>query len=73
MSLSGRQAALRRGPLVTKDGKAWGLTGCPDNGCDLGTLDSADAIDVCKTRNGGRPCLIFAHQDKIVVPYEIVN
>jgi hypothetical protein len=58
---------------VTKDGKAWGLTGCPDNGCDVGTLDKGDALDVCKTRNGGRPCLIFAHQEDIVVPYEIVQ
>jgi hypothetical protein len=58
---------------VTKDGTGWGLSGCPDNSCDAGTLDKGDAIDVCKNRNGGRPCLIFAHQDQIVVPYEIAH
>jgi len=56
---------------VTKDGRGWGLTGCPDNSCDFGTLDQQAAINECSTRNGGVPCLIFAHQEKIVVPYEI--
>ena len=58
---------------VTKDGRGWGLTGCPDNACDFGTLDPNDAIRECSNRNGGAPCLIFAHQDKIVVPYEIAQ
>jgi hypothetical protein len=58
---------------VTTDGSGWGLTGCPDNSCDFGTLDSGDAIDECSRRNGGKECLIFAHQDKIVVPYEIAQ
>jgi hypothetical protein len=58
---------------VTKDGHGWGLTGCPDNACDLGTLDKADAIRECSNRNGGAPCLVFAHQEKIVVPYEIAQ
>ena len=58
---------------VTTDGRGWGLTGCPDNSCDLGTLDKGAAIDECKNRNNGSPCLIFAHQDKVIVPYEIAH
>jgi hypothetical protein len=58
---------------VTQDGHGWGLTGCPDSFCDLGSLKQQDAINECSTRNGGVPCLVFAHQDKIVVPYEIAQ
>ena len=56
---------------VTKDGRGWGITGCPDTACDVGTLDSGVAIEECQKRNGGTPCLIFAHKDQIVVPYEV--
>ncbi|HVO04660.1 MAG TPA: hypothetical protein VMT54_20860 [Candidatus Cybelea sp.] len=58
---------------VTKDGRGWGLAGCPDNSCDMGSLHESDAINECSTRNGGAPCMIFAHQDQIVVPYEIAQ
>lgn len=58
---------------VTQDGRGWGLTGCPDNYCDIGTLKQQAAINECSTRNGGVPCLIFAHKDQIVVPYEIAQ
>jgi len=58
---------------VTKDGRGWGITGCPDTFCDVGTLKSEDAIRECSNRNGGAPCLVFAHQEKIVVPYEIAQ
>ncbi len=58
---------------VTTDGSGWGLTGCPDTFCEVGSLKQQDAINECSTRNGGRPCLIFAHQEKIVVPYEIAQ
>jgi hypothetical protein len=58
---------------VTQDGHGWGLTGCPDNYCDIGSLKQQAAINECSTRNGGVPCLIFAHKDQIVVPYEIAQ
>jgi hypothetical protein len=58
---------------VTQDGRGWGLTGCPDTYCEVGSLTQQAAINECSTRNGGVPCLIFAHQDKIVVPYEIAQ
>jgi hypothetical protein len=58
---------------VTTDGSGWGLTGCPDTYCEVGSLTPQAAINECSTRNGGRDCLVFAHQDKIVVPYEIAQ
>jgi hypothetical protein len=58
---------------ITKDGRGWGITGCPDTFCDVGTLKPEDAIRECSNRNGGAPCLVFAHQQNIVVPYEIVQ
>jgi hypothetical protein len=58
---------------VTQDGHGWGLTGCPDNDCDVGSLKQQAAVNECSTRNGGVPCLIFAHKDQIVVPYEIAQ
>jgi hypothetical protein len=58
---------------ITKDGHGWGITGCPDTSCDIGTLHDADAIRECSNRNGGAPCLVFARQDQIIVPYEIAQ
>jgi hypothetical protein len=58
---------------VTQDGRGWGLTGCPDTYCEVGSLTQQAAINECSARNGGVPCLIFAHQDKIIVPYEIAQ
>jgi hypothetical protein len=58
---------------VTEDGSGWGLTGCPDTYCEVGSLTPQAAINECSTRNGGRACLVFAHQDKIIVPYEIAQ
>jgi hypothetical protein len=58
---------------VAKDGRSWGLTGCTANSCAMGTLDSADAIQVCQERSGGVPCLLFAHDDKILVPYRVAD
>ena len=58
---------------VTQDGRGWGLTGCPDTFCEVGSLKSQAAVNECSVRNGNVPCIIFAHQEKIVVPYEIAQ
>ena len=58
---------------VAKDGRSWGLTGCSANDCIAGSPQSKDAIDVCQTRSGGVPCAIFAHNQDIVVPYEVTD
>jgi hypothetical protein len=57
---------------VAQDGRSWGLTGCPVNECVAGMPVSQDAIDVCHTRSGGVPCTIFAKDETILVPYEII-
>jgi hypothetical protein len=57
---------------VAKDGRSWGLTGCTANSCVIGAPVPADAIDICQTRSGGVPCLIFARDQEVVVPYEVV-
>ena len=56
---------------VAKDGRSWGLTGCPVNECVAGDPVSQDAVDICHTRSGGVPCVIFARDQTILVPYEI--
>ena len=58
---------------VAQDGRTWGLTGCPVNDCIAGSPISQDAIDICQTRSGGVPCSVFAKDQTIIVPYEIVN
>jgi hypothetical protein len=56
---------------VAKDGRSWGLTGCTANSCMAGAPVPADAVEVCQTRSGGVPCLIFARDQQIVVPYDV--
>lgn len=58
---------------VAQDGRSWGLTGCPVNECVAGMPVSQDAIDICHTRSGGVPCIIFAKDETILVPYEILE
>ena len=56
---------------VAQDGRSWGLTGCPVNQCVAGMPVSKDAVDICLTRSGGVPCVVFARDETILVPYEI--
>lgn len=56
---------------VAQDGRSWGLTGCTANSCIEGSPISKDAIDICHTRSGGVPCVIFARDQTILVPYEV--
>jgi hypothetical protein len=58
---------------VAQDGRSWGLTGCPVNECVAGSPVSQDAINICQTRSGGVPCAIFAKDQTVIVPYEIVD
>ena len=58
---------------VSKDGRSWGLTGCTANKCEVGTLDSHDAVAVCETRSGGVPCVVFGKDQDVVIPYEIAQ
>jgi len=58
---------------VAKDGRSWGLTGCSANDCVVGAPISQDAVDICQTRSGGVPCLVFARDHDIIVPYEVAD
>jgi hypothetical protein len=58
---------------VAEDGRSWGLTGCPVNDCVTGSPVSKDAIDICQTRSGGVPCLVFAKDQDIIARYEIAD
>ena len=58
---------------VAQDGRSWGLTGCPVNGCVTGSPVQQDAIAICQTRSSGVPCAVFARDQEIIVPYEIVE
>ena len=57
---------------VAQDGRSWGLTGCPVRECVAGTPISQDAIEICHSRSSGVPCAIFAKDQEILVPYEII-
>jgi hypothetical protein len=58
---------------VAQDGRSWGLTGCPVRECVAGAPVSQDAIEICHTRSGGVPCTIFARDQEVIVPYEIIQ
>lgn len=58
---------------VAKDGRTWGLTGCTANVCVAGKPDSQAAINACQDRSAGVPCLVFAKDQSIVVPYEVAD
>jgi hypothetical protein len=58
---------------VAEDGRSWGLTGCPVNQCVAGMPVSKDAVDICLTRSGGVPCVVFARDETIMVPYEVTE
>jgi len=58
---------------VAKDGRSWGLTGCPVRECVTGSPISQDAVEICQTRSGGVPCAVFARDQQVIVPYEIAD
>jgi hypothetical protein len=58
---------------VSEDGRSWGLTGCSANACVAGSPIPQDAVDICHTRSGGVRCSIFAKDQAVVVPYEVLQ
>jgi hypothetical protein len=58
---------------VAKDGRSWGLTGCTANSCIAGEPHAEDAINICQTRSGGVPCIVFARDQNIIVPYDVTD
>ena len=56
---------------ISKDGQIWGQSGCPKGQCPADDTLKASAISRCQQFSAGVPCLIFAEDRNILVPYEV--
>jgi hypothetical protein len=52
------------------DGHSWGWSLCPAFRCWGGRSMASEALDGCRKSSGGTPCVIFARDHDIIVPYE---
>jgi hypothetical protein len=56
---------------MSKDGQIWGQSGCPKGSCPADDQLKASAMKRCEQFSAGAPCLIFAEDRNILVPYEV--
>lgn len=56
---------------MSKDGQIWGQSGCPKGACPPDDQLKASALKRCEQFSAGVPCLIFAEDKTILVPYEV--
>jgi hypothetical protein len=56
---------------MSKDGQNWGQSGCPKGSCPPDEQVKASAMKRCEQFAAGVPCLIFAEDRNILVPYEV--
>ena len=56
---------------ISKDGQIWGQSGCPKGQCPADDALKTSAITRCQQFSAGVPCLIFAEDRNILVPYEV--
>jgi hypothetical protein len=56
---------------LSKDGQNWGQSGCPKGSCPPDDQVKASAMKRCEQFAAGVPCLIFAEDRNILVPYEV--
>lgn len=56
---------------MSQDGQIWGQSGCPKGSCPPDDQLKASAIKRCEQFSAGTPCLIFAEDRNILVPYEV--
>lgn len=56
---------------VSKDGQIWGQSGCPKGQCPSDDVLKDSAIKRCQQFSAGVPCLIFAEDKTILVPYVV--
>ena len=56
---------------ISKDGQTTGQSGCPKGQCPGDDALKASAIKRCQQFSAGVPCLIFADDKTILVPYEV--
>jgi hypothetical protein len=66
------QADTRHGFFaISTDGQIWGQSGCPKGQCPSDDALKASAVKRCQQFSAGVPCLIFAEDKTILVPYEV--
>jgi hypothetical protein len=56
---------------MSNDGQNWGQSGCPKGSCPPDEQLKASAMKRCEQFSAGAPCLIFAEDQNILVPYEV--
>ena len=56
---------------ISKDGQSSGESGCPRGQCPGDDALKASAIKRCEEFSAKVPCLIFAEDKTILVPYEV--
>ncbi|HVO03134.1 MAG TPA: hypothetical protein VMT54_13095 [Candidatus Cybelea sp.] len=56
---------------ISKDGQIWGQSGCPKDQCPADDALKASAIQRCQQFSASVPCLIFAEDKTILVPYQV--
>jgi hypothetical protein len=56
---------------ISKDGQTTGQSGCPKGQCPADDALKDSAIKRCQQFSAGVPCLIFAEDKTILVPYEV--
>lgn len=56
---------------ISKDGQSSGESGCPKGQCPTDDALKASAIKRCQQFSANVPCLIFAEDKTILVPYEV--
>ncbi|HVZ01458.1 MAG TPA: hypothetical protein VHA35_18260 [Dongiaceae bacterium] len=56
---------------ISKDGQSSGQSGCPKGQCPSDDQLKASAISRCQQFSANVPCLIFAEDKTILVPYEV--
>ena len=56
---------------MSNDGQNWGQSGCTKGQCPADDQLKDHAIKRCEQFSAGTPCLIFAEDKTILVPYEV--
>jgi hypothetical protein len=56
---------------MSKDGQIWGQSGCTKGSCPADDQLKASAMKRCEQFSAGTPCLIFAEDKAILVPYAV--
>jgi hypothetical protein len=69
--LAGQSDARHGFFAVSKDGQNWSQSGCPKGQCPSDDQLKQSAISRCQQYSAAVPCLIFAEDRTILMPYEV--